>query len=135
MTESEAKISTIAEDYKTVLHEAKSMGCNDIRALYNIPIKNMELIVQALEEIRQYRTIGTVEECREAVEKQKPKKVIEKFKAVAPEDIEAFGKDAMFGHCPVCKNLQSSVWNSVNCGDCGQKLDWSGSDEQKFNGS
>lgn len=30
--------------------------------------------IKALEEIQQYRKIGTVEECREAVEKQKPKK-------------------------------------------------------------
>ena len=30
--------------------------------------------IKALEEVKQYREIGTVEECREAVEKQKPKK-------------------------------------------------------------
>ena len=30
--------------------------------------------ITALKEIQQYRKIGTVEECREAVEKQKPKK-------------------------------------------------------------
>lgn len=39
----------LAEDYRMVLHEAKSMGCNKIKALYNIPLKNMEMIVQALE--------------------------------------------------------------------------------------
>ena len=39
----------LAEDYRVVLHEAKSMGCNKIKALYNIPLKNMEMIVQALE--------------------------------------------------------------------------------------
>ena len=39
----------LAEDYRMVLHEAKSMGCNEIKALYNIPLKNMEMIVQALE--------------------------------------------------------------------------------------
>lgn len=32
--------------------------------------------IKALEEIQQYREIGTVEECREAVEKQKPKKPV-----------------------------------------------------------
>lgn len=36
----------------------------------------LEIAKQALEEIQQYREIGTVEECREAVEKQKPKKPI-----------------------------------------------------------
>lgn len=30
------------DGYKTVLHEAKSMGCNDIRALYRIPIKKID---------------------------------------------------------------------------------------------
>jgi hypothetical protein len=50
MTESEAKlIESMADDYSNVLKEAKSMGCNDIRALYNIPLKNMELIINALE--------------------------------------------------------------------------------------
>ena len=39
----------IVEDCKAVIEEAKSMGCNKVRALYNIPLENMELIVQALE--------------------------------------------------------------------------------------
>lgn len=34
----------------------------------------LEIAKQALKEIQQYREIGTVEECREAVEKQIPKK-------------------------------------------------------------
>ena len=50
MTESEAKlIESMTDDYSNVLKEAKSMGCKEIRALYNIPIKNMEMIVQSLE--------------------------------------------------------------------------------------
>ena len=50
MAEREAKlIESMADDYSNVLKEAKSMGCNDIRALYNIPLKNMELIINALE--------------------------------------------------------------------------------------
>ena len=63
MTENETKLEKmIAEDYKAVLHEAKSMGCNNIKALYHIPLKNMELIIKALEEVKQYREIGTPEE-------------------------------------------------------------------------
>lgn len=57
---------------------------------------------------------------------QEAKKVIEKYKAEALEDIEAYGEDAVFGYCPVCGNLQSDVWNTKYCGDCGQRLDWSG---------
>lgn len=34
----------------------------------------IEEAIKALEEVQQYRKIGTVEECREAVEKQKPEK-------------------------------------------------------------
>lgn len=32
--------------------------------------------IEALKEIQQYREIGTVKECREAMEKQKPKKIL-----------------------------------------------------------
>ena len=50
MTESESKlIESMADGYSNVLKEAKSMGCNEIKALYNIPLKNMEMIVQSLE--------------------------------------------------------------------------------------
>ena len=34
-----------------------------------------EVAISALKEVQQYRKIGTVEECREAIEKQKPKKL------------------------------------------------------------
>lgn len=85
-----------------------------------------ECLIKALEEVQQYREIGTVEECREAVKKQKPKNVIKKCKPVEPEDIAAFGKDSYFGYCPECKSLQNTVWNQEYCGDCGQRLDWRG---------
>ena len=42
--------------------------------------KALEIAKQALKEIQQYREIGTVEECREAVEKQKPKKPHRNYK-------------------------------------------------------
>lgn len=48
-----------------------------------IPQKRAEMIdfaITALEEIQQYREIGTVEECRKAVEKQKPKKPHRNYK-------------------------------------------------------
>lgn len=67
----------LAVDYRMVLHEAKSMGCNKIKALHNIPLKNMEMIVQALEEVQQYRAIGTPEECRAAMEKQNVNRELE----------------------------------------------------------
>ena len=65
-----------------------------------------------------------MKECRAAVGND-AKRVIKKHKVVAPEDIEAFGADALLGRCPVCEELVNNVWNEKYCGDCGQKLDWS----------
>ena len=77
--------------------------------------------VQALEEIQQYRAIGTLEKCRAAVEKQTAKK----------PDYE--GDGYADGHlvydtwiCPCCgKHYEVDYDNYNYCPDCGQKLDWS----------
>lgn len=63
----------------------------------------VDMAIQALEEVQQYRTIGTPEECRAAVEKQT---------AISREIIE--GKY----FCPKCHNLAPYP---MYCG-CGQKL-------------
>lgn len=48
---------------------------------YRIDVKeSLKTSISALEEIQQYREIGTVEECRVAVEKQKPKKPHRNYK-------------------------------------------------------
>ena len=60
-------------------------------------------IIKALEELKQYRAVGTVEECRAAMEKQK---------AISREIIE--GKY----FCPKCHNLAPYP---MYC-RCGQKL-------------
>ena len=39
-----------------------------------------DVAITALKEVQQYREIGTVEECREAMEKQKPKKPHRNYK-------------------------------------------------------
>ena len=111
----------IAEDYGIVLKEAQSMGCNKINALYNIPLDNMKAIVNALEEVQKYREIGTLEECRASMEKQKAKK----------PDFE--GDGYADGHlvydtwiCPCCgKHYEVDYDDYDFCPNCGQKLDWS----------
>ena len=40
----------------------------------------LTMAIKALKEIQQYREIGTVEECRDAVEKQKPKRPKDRLK-------------------------------------------------------
>lgn len=63
----------------------------------------LDVAIKALKEVQQYRQIGTVEECREAVEKQT---------AISREIIE--GKY----FCPKCHNLMPYPGY---CG-CGQKV-------------
>ena len=65
--------------------------------------------IKALEEIQQYREIGTVEECREAVEKQKTKK------PVLRNDNGKLRKS-----CPVCGCFFSPL--SRSCPKCGQAI-------------
>lgn len=78
----------------------------------------LDTAISALKEVQQYRKIGTVEECREAVENQKPKKCI---------------KDSCPDHthykCPSCGKIQKTKYgNSTfgcilnNCSNCGQAL-------------
>ena len=72
-----------------------------------------DIAIFALKEIQQYREIGTVEECREAVEKQKAKK---------PEVID---QDFDYYKCPVCGEY---IWATDNindhkyCLNCGQAV-------------
>ena len=87
--------------------------------------------IKALEEVQQYRQIGTVEECREAVEKQTAKR---------PEFVDTRfmnnGKHISDGcqlqncyKCPNCNQHIFHVWDDeLYCKYCGQHIDWS--DEQ-----
>lgn len=79
---------------------------------------------EALSDWRQYRKIGTLEECRTAREKQIPKK---------PRKTDSYRgvlKKVYAYVCPTCGNARLEKYmnerqNTVFCWDCGQKLDWS----------
>ena len=80
----------------------------------------IRVAVLALQDVRNYRKIGTVEECQEAVEKQKPKavmnrKLLKDFHG-SPYCIQ--------GDCPncECKSIKATATNY--CYVCGQKLKW-----------
>ena len=63
-----------------------------------------------------YRTIGTPEECRAAVEKQTAKKV----KSISQiKDGDSYV--GLIGRCPCCGDILEE--DTVYC-DCGQRLDW-----------
>lgn len=75
----------------------------------------LEIAKQALEEVQQYREIGTVEECREAREKQKPNRPL------GGADIA--GNKYMI--CPNCSAIvEDGEWRADYCPDCGQAIQW-----------
>ena len=76
----------------------------------NATVGSLQYCITALKEIQQYREIGTVEECREGVEKQKPKK------PVLRNDNGKLRKS-----CPTCGCFFSPL--SRSCPKCGQAID------------
>ena len=70
-------------------------------------------LIALLEELQQYRAIGTPEECRAAV-KQKAKKPVTY-------------KGTNRAECPICGATVRGISKPFGdwCSNCGQKLDWS----------
>ena len=66
--------------------------------------EEMDMAIKALEEVQQYRAIGTIEECRVAVDRMNPKKTA----------IEAIKVHT----CPVCGF--GGIYDY--CGNCGQRV-------------
>lgn len=83
-----------------------------------------EQLAEWLEELKQYRTIGTLEECRAAAIKQTAKKPI--FNHNLSDTLSIF-------HCECGNKIKVShdigIMNNNNapnyCSKCGCKLDWS----------
>lgn len=78
-------------------------------------------------ELDAYKELGTVEECREAVEKQKPKKPKASLKINPVIDGNGAYVDAdttVYLLCPNCEELVGIEENCDNyCRECGQKID------------
>ena len=82
------------------------------------------IAIKALEEVQQYRAIGTPEECRAATERQKAKKLI--FDHNLSDTLSKF-------HCECGNTIKVShdigIMDNNNapnyCSKCGCKLDWS----------
>ena len=81
----------------------------------------IEIAIEALKEVQQYREIGTVEECRDAREKQKPKKCV----------VDSC-PDHTHYKCPLCGQIKLSIYKhgfprlgriTKYCENCGQAID------------
>lgn len=86
----------------------------------NETIEMCDMAISALKEIQQYREIGTVEECRDAVEKQTQKKCA----------IDSC-PDHTHYKCPSCGQIELSIYKhgfprlgriTKYCENCGQAL-------------
>lgn len=126
MTENELKAVRFIKSIKnhamvTLDHIAKEEP-NVSPLVYKGREEKADTILAMVEELQQYRAIGTPEECRAAVEKQKAKKPI-------PIDYEKYMDTVINAQflrgaywCPNCRRV---VKSGTHCNDCGQKLDWS----------
>lgn len=82
--------------------------------------KAVNVLKETLHELYKYRKIGTVEECRTAIEKQKAKKI----------EYEGFFSQDGFAHyrmgkCPNCDRWYRNTDDIMYCSGCGVRLDWS----------
>ena len=116
MTENEAieKIRAYSKclerQVKGIYEDCNNKRCDDCDLCYMQGTtgehrKTIDIAIQALEEVQQYRAIGTPEECKEAMEKQTAKKPI-------------------VHQCPACGNAVM-LSDGKCCSNCGQRLDWS----------
>lgn len=121
------------EDFSHVLKEAKMMGCNEILALRNIPIKNMEEIVNALKIASDLKDRNMDTETLENY-MQFEDECIKKnftFKSILEAREKQIAKKP-FSHpdnrkmkyCPSCGSYYGMFTGMKYCVNCGQKLDW-----------
>lgn len=81
-------------------------------------VETAKMAISALNEIQQYREIGTVEECREAVEKQKAKELVYESDSVFSNGFSHY----RMGRCPMCDRYYNSSDEVNYCSKCGQAL-------------
>lgn len=91
-------------------------------------LEALGIAITALKEIQQYRKIGTVEECREAREKQMPKAPKDSLKIEPVIDENGAYVDAdttLYILCPNCGELVG-IDEDIDrfCRECGQAIQW-----------
>lgn len=79
--------------------------------------KYYKTAISAMQELQEYKQLGTLEEVREAVEKQKKKKPI--------EDRHHGIRYTEVYRCPSCNGSFSGRGFAKYCFHCGQAIEWS----------
>ena len=129
MTENEIKnaIRTINAKLEEALEREKETEGTEDTVIWHMVGNDYKCAIKALEEIQQYRAIGTVEECREARERQRGKKP--EFELNLSDYTSRFvcecGKRVIVKHdSGVMDNHDAPNY----CSNCGQRFDWSDTD-------
>lgn len=118
--EMDRKLRAAYGDCDGLLEKSVDLLCAHAGIDIGEPIKARLLTDENVDKWDAYREIGTVEECREAVEKQKPKavmnrKLLKDFHG-SPYCIQ--------GDCPNCECKSIKATATDYCYVCGQKLKW-----------
>lgn len=127
MTEREQKaikwIKNIRDDAVVTLDHIAKNEPNVSPILYAGRKEKAETIIQAFDELEQYRKIGTVQDCASAQEKKNQKKTHTK---VQKEDVKignvTFKAGTKVHYCPECN--MAVTGSDRYCRTCGQALLW-----------
>lgn len=119
------------ENEKLVRDETEAIEClkgNKPTSGYLMLQEAIDIAIEALEEVQQYRAIGTPEECRAAMEKQtarKPEFVDTRFMNNGKHISDGCQLQKCY-KCPNCNQHIFHVWDDeLYCKYCGQHIDWS----------
>ena len=109
----------MAENEALMILENLKPGCGEQLVFPEGEIcEAIDISISALKEIQQYRAIGTVEECREAIEKQKAKELVYESDSVFSNGFSHY----RMGKCPMCDRYYNSSDEVNYCSKCGQAL-------------
>ena len=110
----------MTENEEVMILENLRPGCGEKLSFSEGEIcETIDTAISALKEVQQYREIGTVEECREAVERQKPK--MPDYEGDGYADGEMVYDTWI---CPNCgKKYEVDYDDYKHCPNCGQAID------------
>lgn len=129
MTENEVKairwMKCVKDDAVVTLDHIAKSEPNVRPTLYAGRKEKAETIINGFDELEQYRAIGTVEECRETMERQKMKKP---KREIRDRDLKIGNVTFRAGTTVyLCHSCKKGITGSDDyCRWCGQSIDWSG---------
>ena len=113
---------TVQEAIKYVVKEVCEDCCGSDEPMGDCKTCGVKIALECMQEVEQYRALGTVEELKEAREKQVAKKI-----KVCKTPNTSFGKARTYYVCPNCGAKMCCDWK--HCFECGQALKWGDEDD------